>query len=431
MLTVQIAARSTMWNILYYLSHHGEFCNPSSVAPWAESEIWRNLVLAPLNPFRDFSGRKLTELFPLIEWECYVQRQGFTTLHQIVCGLSGLSLQVELQNSTCINRLDRDGRSALWYTVKHGNLNYVRMLLEQGADPNIRDPLFWALGNEPQDFPMKLLVNFGASLGHSISPSHGWLPWPYIGLDSQALETDELLVRYGMNLNHRAKWHGVENVSILMLVTQTNAPHRLKQLIKFGADIESIDEEGKTAIMYATCGSSTKEFETLARAGARIDLKTSTGSTILHLAIAQTTSTAYRDQKSSVFKVPSLCEAMRDTDLTNIDLDAEDEDGHRAFDLLRMRNGPNWDRYCQAKGIETCWWLNFDEAHRKEMENGGRFNREKDLKNEMNAICALEKLLHHIQELQGVPTSSRYPPLGEYLSRDAEDKAVPGAWPAY
>ncbi len=418
-----------MWSILLYLSHHGEFCNPSSVAPWAESEIWRSLVLAPLNP-RGFPV-KLTERFPLLEWECYVQRQGFTTLHQIVCGLNSLSLQVELERSTSINRLDRDGRSAIWYAVRHSRLTYVRMPLEQGADPKIGDPTFWALGNKPQDFPLiKLLLDYGASLSHSISP-YGWLPWPCITIDSQALETDELLVRYGIDLNHRVKWLGVEDVTILMLMAKNDAPHRLEQLIKFGADIESIDEEGKTAIMYATCDSSTKAFETLARAGARNDLKTFTGRTILHLAIAQTTSSANTDEWSSVFKVPSLCEAMCDTDLTNIDLEVEDEDGHRAFDLLRMRNGSNWDLYCQAKGINTYWWLNCDEAYRKEMEKEGEFSRAEDLKNEMNAICALEKLLHHIQELQGVPESDRYPPLGEYLSRDAEDKAVPGAWPAY
>ncbi len=361
-----------------------------------------------------------------------MQRQGFTTLHQIVCGLSGLSLQVELQGSTLINRLDRDGRSAIWYAVRHSKLTYVRMLLEQGADPNIGDPLFWALGNKPPDFPMiELLLDYGASLSHGLSPSGGWLPWPSIRLDSQALETDELLVRYGIDLNHRVNWHGVEGVTILMLVAQNDASHRLKQLIKFGADIESIDEKGKTAIMYATCGSSTKAFETLARAGARIDMKTFTGSTILHFAIARTTSTANTDEWSSVFKVPSLCEAMCDTDLTNIDLEAEDEDGHRAFDLLRGRNGPKWDRYCQAKGNKTYWWLNLDEAHREEMEKEGEFSHAKDLENEKNAICALEKLLHHIQELQGVPESDRYPPLGEYISRDADDKAVPRAWPAY
>lgn len=277
----------------------------------------------------------------------------------------------------------------------------------------------------------EVLLDFGPTRSYTFTLSDDLEGWPNFVSGVRLVNMDEMLVRHGFDVNHRSQRHGVEDVTILMSVAWNDKPDRVELLIKLGADIEATDEEGKTALMYAACGSSHGAFDSLARAGARIDSKTFGGSTILHLAITETTSNASVTAFSSVCNVPSFCEVVRDADLTNIDLDAKDEDGHRAFDLLRIRNGPHWNEYCQSKGIQTHWWLDYDEEDSEEMERKGSFSHEEDLENEIKAICALEKLLHYIQEVQGVLAADQYPPLAEYLSRDAEDEVVPGAWPAY
>ena len=354
----------------------------------------------------------------MVDWEWYIVSQTFTTLHQIVCGLSGLSLDVGLQGSTSIDELDRDGRSALWYAVTHRRLDYVRRLLEQGANPNIGAPPLWVAAAQYGHFAMtEMLLNSGSSLSPTLSPPGrtGWLLWPdeYFNLHKDSLAVDELLVRHGIDLNHRATLRGVEGVTILMRLAASGShviqQSRLIQLIQFGADIEITDEEGKTAIMYAVQAPSGQAFAILARAGARLDLKTVTGSTILHFAIA------YTADYYTYLRVSELDKVMRDADFTKIDVDAKDEDGNRAYDTLRIRNGPNWDGYCKSKGIKTTW----------------TWQDEEELKAELEAISTLENLLHHVQESQGVPEADRYPPLGEYLSRDGEEEVVPGAWPAY
>ena len=357
----------------------------------------------------------------MVAWERYWQSksQNFTILHQIVCGLSNLSLDAELERSIDIDKLDRDGRSALWYAAIQRRLEYVRKLLEHKADPNIGDPPIWRAAAMNGNYAItKTLLNYGASLDPSLCPfgkdscRQGWLPWLFWTKDHDCAAIDELLVRHGIDLNYRAN----KGETILMWLSVDSHPvyahSRLKQLIKFGANIEITDEEGKTAIMHAAQRPSPENFDILARAGARLDLKTVTGSTILHLAIART---CYcRD------KVHGLCEVMRDADLTTLDMDAKDEDGHRAYDLLLIRNGPDWEGYREVKGIQAKNLCPLDEP-----------NELIDLETELEAISALEGLLHHIQELQGVPAADRYPPLGEYLGRNSEDKAVPGAWHAY
>ena len=406
------------WEILFYLSTYRDFCNPSSVSPRAESTLWTFLVLPPYRRFKhdpDWRNTSLTELFPMVEWEWYVESQRFTTLHQIVCGLSGLSLDAELQGSTHIDRLDINGRSALWYAVRHQRLHYVRTLLEQGADPNFGDSPLWVAAAQYKNIAItEMLLNNGSSLSPTLSPPgrNGWLPWPdeIFWHGSTSVAVDELLIRHVIDLNHRAEWCGVEGVTIFMRLA-AYTPYcptlsRLIQLIEVGADMEITDKEGMTAIMYAAQTSHFEAFDILARAGARFDLKTVTGSTILHLAIAYTVDHYTRP------RIYRLCKVMRDADLTKIDVDAKNEDGHRAYDLLRIRNGPNWDGYCESKGIHMGW-------------SGREYRRE------LEAISTLEDLLHHVQESQGVPEADRYPPLGEFLSRDGEEEVVPGAWPAY
>lgn len=396
---------------MFCISNYSDFChNPRSVTAEVENLLWQLFVLDAKFPNGFFTDRPytlLTEFLPTVEWECHAERENFTMLHQIVCGLSSLPLNAELRRSAAINELDRHGRSALWYAVAHRKLDYVRRLLERGADPNTGDPPIWADVEECLDYAIvELLLDSGATL--SRSRDTGWLPWPDSGLEGDTLAVDELLVRHGIDLDHRAEFGGVEGVTILMRLTcdyqLRDAARRLRQLIKYGADIEIADKNGETAIMYAACHSSPETFDILARAGARLDVKTVTGSTILHLAITHTC--------TYTPNIHRLCEVMRHADITKLDLEAQDKDGNTAFDLLRMKNGPNWEGYYQSKGPRRFWWP-------------------APYEDELESISALEKLLRHIQEVQGVPEAERYPPLGEYCARIVEDEPVPGAWPVF
>ena len=414
-----------------YVSSYSEFCNASSVSPRADLEIWQNLVLAGYCSTLWFDGHieSLTEDFPLVDWDYYAEvygkYQSFTTLHHIVCGVSRLSLVTELQGSNDINKLDKDGRSALWYAAIHRRLDDVRILLEHGADPNIGDPPIKVAAGKLADYEItKALLDSGATLGPS--SDDGWRPWPdfdiifdFEGLfpghhtgDEGAydrLRVDQLLIRRGIDINCRGSLGSLKGVTMLMHLVRNSESDlhsaRLKQLVQLKADLEITDEEDMTAIMIAIQRKNTWAVEILARAGARVDLKNVTGSTVLHLTVATTVSCYH-------LELINLCKAMQNMDLTKVDVDAKNEDGHTAYDLLNIRYGPNWFAYCESKKISTLFY-GFGVEH------------------EPTNVRALESLLHHVQEIQGVPEADRYPPLGEYGSRDPDEQVIPGAWPGY
>ena len=351
----------------------------------------------------------ITEFSRLIDIDDYIEGQNFTRIHQIVCGLINVPLEVELQASTDIDTLNSIGRSALCYAVIHRRHDYVRKLLERGADSNIGNPSFlYAVKYNSSDFAIaKALLDYGAILGSFNKISI--IDWWASVYGSEVLAVDELLVKHGIDPNLR----GGKGETILMCLPGYSWPYhetkgrRLKQLIELGSNIEIADEVGMTVIMYAVFEGWPDTFDILARAGARLDLKSASGSTILHLAI-------YHKYPWQRRNIPELCDLIHDADLTNLDLDAEDKNGNTAFDLLRIRNGPDWEHHCKHNG--TLWY---------------RISIERELEAELKAVSALEDLLHYVQEVQGVPEADRYPPLGEYGTRVAEEQPVPGAWPGY
>ena len=396
---------------LFHLSNYPEYWNPSCVTEWVARKIWEDLILIDRPSHRYNSDIPVREIVlrqtpRIIDFDDYIKGQSLTRIHQIVCGLSNVLLDVELQCSTDIDTLDSEGRSALWYAVTNCRHDYVRQLLEAGADPNIGYPPFLTAVLYVSDYAItKAFLNNGANFGsfkESFSVDH----WARIrGPD--ALAIDELLVKHGLDPNYRT----YKGETILMCLAREEDlefySRRLKQLIELGSDIEITDKWGLTAIMYAVRYSSPLAFRVLTRAGARVDLKSANGSTILHLAVAHNYSWTAKN-------IPRLCELFHVADIASLDLDAEDKDGYRAFDLLRIRNGPYWKDYCVDNGM--YWHGSFDEE---------------ELEAELKAISALEELLHYVQEVQGVPEAHRYPPLGEYCSRIIEEKPVPGSWPEY
>ena len=396
---------------LIHLSNYPEYWNPSCVTEWVARMIWEDIILID-RPSQVYSSDipvreiVLKKTPPIIDFDDYIEGQSLTRIHQVVCGLSNVLLDVELQCSTDIDTLDSEGRSALWYAVANRRHDYVWQLLKAGADPNIGDPPFLRAMSVVSDYAItEALLDYGANLG-IFKDSFNLFWWTSVhGPD--ALAIDELLVKHGFDPNHR----GDGGETILMRLAREpfsdNCPRRLKQLIELGSDKELVDELGMTAIMYAVYHHSSRVFDVLARAGARVDLKSANGSTILHLAVAN-------ECQWFATQVPRLCELFHDVDLSKVDLDAEDEDGHRAIDLLRMRNGPNWEDYCEHNGI---YWPGP--------------SSEKELEDVLKVITELEDLLHYVQEVQGVPEADRYPPLGEYCSRIIEEEPVPGSWPMY
>ncbi|KAL6720859.1 hypothetical protein ACLMJK_002784 [Lecanora helva] len=228
----------------------------------------------------------------------------------------------------------------------------------------------------------------------------------------QALKMDRLLIMQGMNINR-----SIGGETMLMDLSASASPGRLQQLIDFGADLEIRNAWGRTAVMYSIGDPTFRNFQLLAFAGAQLDVQDMCGNTVLHLAIMVS---------RPRFDLDRLIQTLSSRDSIARILEMKNGDGYSAFDLLKLRNSLRWEGYCKRRhrdfyDLERSIFFNSDWVMRVKR------TREHDKKEA--PIRKFEDFFHKVQDLQGIPKEEQYPPLGDYLSGDDEDDAVPRAWP--
>ena len=375
--------------------------------------LWDTLVFLPAL-LKNRGSLCLPDLVPRFPLDEYIENEGFTLLHEIVCHLNSRNLDSALQYfSADVNKLNNKGQSPLELAVMNENIAATRTLLKRGADPNINNgaPLSLAL-KKPRLLLVDLLLRFGATV-HGPTGDQAAQTWidfeGYNRNDAERLAIDRLLIEYGIDVNRQV----LGRTKLMALCQQRwmwegNAIDRIGHLIGLGADLELRDTQGYTALHWAVFGNDLMTIETLLHSGARIDVKTNESNTIAHLAVICS-------------RKIKMAKTMSEMDLGRLDLNLKNEDGHTVFDLLRKRNGLGWEAYHSERREPKINGLNYGDWSYP--------IRSRARRDEYEIILALEALLHHIQDLQGIPKDQQYPPLGEYLSDDKDEDPVPGAWP--
>ena len=358
--------------------------------------------------YRDDQGGSKSQLLQKIDFDELSEDHRFTTLHKIVCGIDLHDLNLEASSHPGdLNQPDRYGRTPLWHAVAHGNTQFVRCLLEQGADPNlggsaiISEAIKWD-GLEI----VELLIAFGLDFRDLNIDD---LPWGWqVCNDSYFSELlrdrwtiESLIIRHWVNVNQQ----NTSGMTLLMFVCsrQRCSADNIHQLVRRGADLELRNANGDTVLLFCikkVLRPDPDAFLALVYAGARLDVQDYTGATILHHFVLRVS--------YGTTGLLHLLKAMQDVDVGQCDLDARDEDGYTAFDLLKKRNGITWESYYSAKRGKR--WEAYNEY-------------------EIPTIRSLESLFHQIQDSQGIPKERQYPPLADYLCEQTDDEPIPGAWP--
>ena len=187
----------------------------------------------------------------------------------------------------------------------------------------------------------------------------------------------------------------------------------VKQLLSYGAEIDTTDNDGLSAVFHAIESYDPEVLKLLIHHHARIDLVTHFGDTLLHFAII------YLQYLTDVKATLQAIKTMPRAQLNNINIKHRNTDGDEAFDLLKKRNSIKWGSYLRSKfdDYNYCLWSFY------------RFRKPCSGPEKSEIIYEFEAFLHEIQDAQGVPKEEQYPPLGEYLSSNTDDAPVPGAWP--
>jgi ankyrin repeat protein len=130
-----------------------------------------------------------------------------------ICG-QGEVVKGLLQGGARVNVQDRSGRTAVYWAAKNNYAEVVEILLDGGADPNLTGP------------------TVGTPL--------------YVAASRGAIEAAKVLMSRGANLEERFKGYTALHVAAMM-----NNSGMVRTLVEGGADVGSLNVEGKKALDYA------------------------------------------------------------------------------------------------------------------------------------------------------------------------------------
>lgn len=365
-----------------------------------------------------------------LDYHC--DQLGFSDLHKIVLGLSREDLYTKVQaNRGLLDTVDADGFTALSYACCFGQWQHVRILLDGGADVSSRPrELFWIAVGGSNYQCIKLLIDSGVGpyLWTTSNLSDGerdvvakaalmsysrYIRGLHMSQSTaEIMAIDELMILHGFDFNVAND----DNRTALMCCSGSYGVYykrRMRLLLKSGVDTEAVDTSNRyTPLHYTVEHSEIWALKMLIQYGARLDARTSHGDTILHLAVS----------RSGSFR---FVRALYKVDLSDMDLDARDDDGNTALDLLqeRAQQKLTWDGMWFELRLknQSCILYSIEEH--------------------VAIIRAFEALFHKIRKSKGIPPEERYPPLRIAVEHDddtdANDKhlteepaiALPGSWP--
>lgn len=156
-----------------------------------------------------------------------------------------------------INALDERGRTPLYWAIKNGHIDVAMFLLSNHAEasattleprenktPFDRTPLHLACQKELSLDLIKALVANGAPLNTMDSEGHTPLSW---AVANKNVSLARCLIQLGASADHASKY----SKSPLHLACMYNLPEVAQALIDEGAQLNTRDRQGCTALHYA------------------------------------------------------------------------------------------------------------------------------------------------------------------------------------
>lgn len=207
--------------------------------------------------------------------------RGYSTLHQIVLGITNASLSTELERSpSAVDSTDFQGRTAISWAAARGDTEAVKLLIRFSANVQICDnqgmsPLHHAAKARTPSC-LKPLLCAGASV-HKLDVS-GRCALALACRQSKSLEYLAPLFDFTPNAD-KCVHNGTH---ILHWAIAYDKDQSLKLLLRHGAHIETADKEDFTTIVWAVCQNSHRVLPIVLERGTRLDSKTKLGQTILH-----------------------------------------------------------------------------------------------------------------------------------------------------
>lgn len=252
------------------------------------------------------------------------ETKGLSRLQLIVARQDGdIDQELKLE-STDVNALDSDGRTALHYAVTSGKIEIVMKLLHAGANPNIKtlygySPFLVAASMLPSC--LEQLLAFGADV-HTTSHSGRnalHVISDYCGENSEPYYA--ALLKAGADINAQ----GSEGYTALHYAIRNDNVAKVKYLLERGANPNIGDNHKRPCVLYAIMYNRPSIVRLLLQSGADYHSSDKDHASIWHYL--------------ALYSGLEVLDVLAGVPLGNVDAEQKRRDGTTAMDLVTQRVG--------------------------------------------------------------------------------------------
>ncbi len=210
------------------------------------------------------------------------QASGKTLLMESVSGNQPQIAAFLLDHGSAVNAIDSDGYTALHRAALQGSKQITKLLLANGADPNVATfkgggtPLMMAAAADHLSISEALLAA-GAAVDAKTPQEDTAL---YFAAFNRYTEITDLLLRHGADKS-------AEHRALLHVGAQDGHEGEVLQALQDGAAIDSFCPVGLNALMLAAEAGNLSVLKLLIERGANLELHGADGNTALHIAASK------------------------------------------------------------------------------------------------------------------------------------------------
>ena len=206
-------------------------------------------------------------------------------------------LNILINRNATLDQRNHRHTSALSMAIKRFNIQAAILLINKGANINIRDSVDTPLSlthkalsqtsHQPLIKELRELETLLISKGAHVNNSDENLQWSPLMLtashyqDAQSMKQLKLLIKLGANIDQRDK----NSRTALMIASSLGRIDALEYLIRFNAELNGFDKFGWTALMLAIYYNQKEVVKILLSSGADVNLNTKKGLTALKVAV--------------------------------------------------------------------------------------------------------------------------------------------------